>query len=281
MAGNKGRSPRSPAGYDRLLAVIRPLETGLVAFSGGVDSLLVLRAAVDALGSDAVMAVTLRAPYTPGHEVVTATRVAKDMGVRHEVLEIPLPQAIRANPPDRCYVCKRLLCGRLLDRASVEGFGHVLDGTNTDDLGDHRPGLRAIRELGIKSPLLLAELAKDDVRWLSRELGLPGWDRPAGACLLTRIPHGTVVTEAELDRIGAGEDFLRQIGFPEARLRSHGELARIEVTPDRVAALVAANATHDVDGVLKGLGYAHVTVDLAGYRMGSLNDKPSCEASAS
>lgn len=267
--------------YERLLAVIRPLETGLVAFSGGVDSLLTLRAALDALSPDAVMAVTLRTPYTPAHEVEAATQAARDLGVRHEVLDIPFPEALRDNPPERCYACKRLLFGRLLDRAAAEGFGHVFDGTNADDPGDHRPGLRALSELGIESPLLAAGLTKADVRRLSRELGLPGWDRPAGACLLTRIPHGTAVTDAALSRIAAGETFLRGIGFPEARLRSHGDVARIEVAPDHIAALVAANAAHDVDGVLKALGYRHVAVDLAGYRMGSLNTNTQPDAKTS
>jgi len=277
MAGPK----RTPEAYDRLLAAIRPLETGLVAFSGGVDSLLVLRAALDALGPDAVMAATLRAPYTPEHEVETARRAARDMNVRHDVLAVPFPEVLRDNPPERCYLCKRELFGRLADRAASEGFGHVLDGTNADDLGDHRPGMRAVTELGVKSPLLAAGLAKADVRRLSRELELPGWDRPAGACLLTRLPHGTAVTDAALSRIAAGEEILRRIGFPEARLRSHGELARIEVARERIAALVAADAAQDIRGALAALGFRHVTVDLAGYRRGSLNAPPKPDATAS
>ncbi|UJX39478.1 ATP-dependent sacrificial sulfur transferase LarE [Desulfovibrio sp. JY] len=261
--------------YDQLLAVMRPYGTALVAFSGGVDSLLVLRAALDALSPEAVLAVTLRTPYTPPHDVAAASQAARDMGVGHEILDIPFPEALRDNPPDRCYTCKRLLFGHLVDRAAASGLGSVFDGTNADDLGDHRPGLRAVCELGIISPLLAAGLAKADIRRLSQELGLPGWDRPAGACLLTRIPHGVTVTEAELARIAGGEEFLRSIGFPEARLRSHGELARIEVAPDHVAALVAASAAHDVDGTFKHLGYRYVTVDLSGYRMGSLNAQPN------
>lgn len=267
--------------YDRLLAVMRPYGTALVAFSGGVDSLLVLRAALDALSPEAVLAVTLRTPYTPPHDVAAASQAARDMGVGHEILDIPFPEALRDNPPDRCYTCKRLLFGRLVEKAAASGLGNVFDGTNADDLGDHRPGLRAVRELGIISPLLAAGLAKADIRRLSRELELPGWDRPAGACLLTRIPHGMTVTEAELARIAAGEAFLREIGFPEARLRSHGDVARIEVAQNHIAALVAANAAHDVDGTLKRLGYSHVAVDLSGYRMGSLNTQQDQDAQTS
>lgn len=243
-----------------------------MAFSGGVDSTLLLAAALEALSPENVLAVTLHAPYTPRFEVREAGKAARTMGARHEVIEIPFPEAIRDNPPDRCYRCKRLLFGRLLERGAADGLVCVLDGTNVDDLGDHRPGLQAVRELGVLSPLLAIGLTKADVRRLSRDVGLPTWDKPAGACLLTRLPHGESVTAAALRRIEAGEDFLREIGFAGARLRSHGELARIEVAPERIAALVAADREHGIDATLKKLGYRHVTVDLAGYRMGSFND---------
>lgn len=258
-------------GYDDLLARIRPLGSALVAFSGGVDSLLVARAALDALGREAVLAVTLCAPYTPSQDRIAARQAAAAMGLRHEELDVPFPEILRHNPPERCYLCKRLLFGQLVSLATREGLACVLDGSNADDLGDHRPGMRAVGELGIRSPLLAAGLTKADVRRLSRERDVPGWDRPAGACLLTRLPHGTVVAGEVLARIDAGEAFLRELGFPEARLRSHGDVARIEVAREHIAALVGDAVARRVDETLKGLGYAHVAVDLAGYSRGSLN----------
>ena len=254
------------AGYAALCDAIRPLTGGVVAFSGGVDSSLVLRAALDTLPRERVLAVTLAAPYTPDVEVRAAEDLAQRLGARHETVPVAFPEFLRDNPPDRCYRCKRLLFGLLLDKAARTGLVHLLDGTNADDLGAYRPGLRAVRELGVASPLAEAGLTKALVRALAREHGLPNWDAPAGACLLTRLPHGTRVEEAVLRRIEAGETILREAGFPGARLRSHGELARIEVAPRSIAALVAAAGERNLAAALKDLGYRHVTVDLAGYR---------------
>ncbi|MGD9609856.1 MAG: ATP-dependent sacrificial sulfur transferase LarE [Desulfovibrionaceae bacterium] len=257
------------AGYAALCDAIRPLRDCVVAFSGGVDSSLVLRATLDCLPRERVLAVTLAAPYTPEVEVRAAKDLAQRLGAPHEIVPVAFPEFLRDNPPDRCYRCKRLLFGLLLDKAARTGLPHLLDGTNADDLGASRPGLRAVRELGVASPLAMAGLTKPLVRALAREHGLPNWDAPAGACLLTRLPHGEQVEEMVLRRIEAGETVLREAGFPGARLRNHGELARIEVAPERIAALVATADERNLDAALKDLGYRHVTVDLAGYRTAS------------
>ncbi|EPR39864.1 Conserved hypothetical protein CHP00268 [Desulfovibrio sp. X2] len=266
-------SPETEAGYARLLERLRAEGRVLVAFSGGVDSTFLLHAACVAAGtSGRVLAVTLATPYIARAEIAEARAAAAALRVEHRVLELPFPEELRANPAERCYLCKRRLFSLLLEMASAEAVGRVLDGTNADDLGDHRPGLKALRELAIESPLLDAGLGKAEIRALSRAFGLSTWDKPAAACLLSRIPHGTRVAEEELRRIEAAEEFLKDSGFAAVRVRSHGDVARIEVPAGQVAALAAAAARLGVDARLKALGYAHVALDLAGYRMGSLNE---------
>jgi len=264
--------------YGVLLRELRGMGCAAVAFSGGVDSSFLLHAAREALGGG-VLAVTFAAPYSPRAEIAGARDMAISLGVNHHVVETPVPEAVRENPPDRCYLCKRALFGRLRALAAEQGIEHVLDGTNLDDLDDYRPGLRAVRELGVRSPLLDARLTKRDIRDLSREFGLPTWDLPAGACLLTRLPHGTFVDEGELERIDRGEHFLKSIGFRQVRLRSHGSLARIELPPESIGACLDPEVRGGIDAELKSLGYAHVAVDLGGYRMGGMN-LPSEETEA-
>lgn len=254
-----------------LLRSLSAMGRAAVAFSGGVDSTLLLHAAHRALPRG-VLAVTFSTPYMAETEIREAREAAQALGAAHRVVPVAFPEALRDNPAERCYLCKRQLFGLLLDLARHEGIDAVLDGTNLDDMGEHRPGLRALRELGVQSPLRDAGLTKRDVRDLSREYGLPTWDKPAAACLLTRIPHGTRIGEAELRRIDAGEAFLKACGFPAVRLRSHGDLARIEVPRERVAELLDADRRHGLDAHLKALGYRHVCVDLAGYRTGSLGN---------
>lgn len=238
----------------------------LAAFSGGVDSTYLLYAAREALGPQGVLAVTLDTPYVARAEIDAASGLARDMGLRHHLISLPFPEALRQNPPDRCYLCKQMLCRRLCDMAASGGLGHVVDGSNLDDLGEHRPGFAALREYGVTSPLLTAGLTKADIRTLSREKGLPTWDKPAMACLLTRLPHDAPVDEADLARIEQGEQALQELGFAGARLRLHGDVARIEVPLPRIAELAAASAAHDLPGRLRAMGFRHVTADLAGRR---------------
>jgi uncharacterized protein len=261
--------------YARLLDALRGMERVLVAFSGGVDSAFLLHAALEALSEKAsphgVLAVTFSTPYTPREEVKEAIATAQQFGARHHIVELPLADALRTNPPERCYLCKKLLFSRLMEMARNAGIEHVLDGGNVDDLGDYRPGRRAVEELGVESPLLDADMSKQDIRDISRECGLAIWNSPAGACLLTRLPHGVDVNESELAQIDEGERFLRSLGFPAVRLRIHGDVARIETPRDSLRALLKADEEHGVAIRLKKLGYRHDTLDLEGYRMGSFN----------
>ena len=259
------------AAFGRLLAEIRRHDRVVVAFSGGVDSTLLLDACLQALGPDRVLAATLAAPYVPRAEIHEARRLAADLGARHEVVDLPRPEALRDRPQVRCYVCKRHLLGRLQALGGVRGFTRIVEGSNADDLGDHRPGMRAVRELGVRSPLLQAGLDKAAVRQLSRRRGLDTWDKPAQACLMTRFPHGTDVTMARLRRLEAAEAVLHDLGFSDVRVREHGDLARIEVPAGRIPDLVRIGLERGLEAALRGLGYARGTVDLAGYRKGSFN----------
>lgn len=254
--------------HTRLVDYLRTLGPSAVAFSGGVDSSLLVALAHEAYGEEA-LALTVAAPQMARWEIEEARQLARSLGVRHRVVDLPLLPAIRDNPPERCYLCKRALFRELRDLAAMAGLAGLLDGTNRDDLGDHRPGLRALRELGISSPLAACGLTKADVRALSRRLGLPTWDKPAYACLLTRLPHGTAVTEEALRRIETGERLLIELGYPGVRVRTHGDLARIEIDPAEHPRLLGEAGA--IASRLQHLGYRHVTLDLLGYRSGSMN----------
>jgi uncharacterized protein len=247
-----------------------------VACSGGLDSSLLLAAARAAIG-ERVLALTVATPYMVAREVAEAKALTARLGARHRVLERPLPAEIAHNPPDRCYRCKGTLFAELRAIAAAEGCAWLCDGTNRDDLDDYRPGLRALRELGVRSPLLEAGLGKADIRRYARALDLPVWNRPASACLLTRLPHDVEVRPELLRRLEAAESALLALGFGTVRVRCHGDLARIEVDRAEQARLLDESVVGEVVAVLTGCGFQYVTLDLQGYRMGSFNAPPAVE----
>ena len=264
------KAARGP--LDRLERRIRRMGRIAIAFSGGVDSSFLLTTAAHTLGTANVLALTARAPYIPAWEIAEARAFAHALGVRHIVLSLPMPPSIKGNPPDRCYRCKKIVFRALIKRARTEGFNVIADGTNADDARDYRPGMRALAELGVRSPLCESGVTKAAVRALSRHLGLATWDKPAYACLLSRIPYRTPIRPRDLRMIEQAERLLMGLGFRQVRVRHHGPLARVEVEPARVGRLLDPMLAATVVRSLKSVGYAYVALDLEGYRTGSLNE---------
>ncbi len=258
--------------YTELLSYLQQLGRVVVAFSGGVDSTFLLRAAKEALGEENVKAITIATPYIPRWELEEAKVFATEMGVAFERMEFPLPEAIKNNPENRCYLCKKAVFTTLKAAALAGGFSHVVDGTNLDDLGDYRPGLRALAELEIKSPLRDCCLTKADIRQLSQQLRLPTWDKPSYACLLTRIPYGQELKAEDFIKIEQAERYLMQLGFRAVRVRLHGTLARIEVPASQRRELFDEQLLTQISSQLKAFGFRYVTLDLEGYRTGSFNE---------
>jgi uncharacterized protein len=264
---------------DDKLAHLRELLDALgrvaVAYSGGVDSTYLLSAASDTLGTENVLAVTVASELIPAYEIAEAGETASLLGVEHLVLPLQalVVPGIAANPADRCYHCKRAVLQAIGDAAAARGFSHIVHGANRDDWGDHRPGARAAAELGARAPLDEVGLTKQEIRELSRRRGLPTWDRPAQACLASRVPYDTPLTTETLQRVQAAEDYLRtRFGLRALRVRDHFPVARIEVPENVWPALLADGARSDLVTELRRLGYVYVALDLAGLRSGSMND---------
>ena len=261
------------AKLEHLRTALREIGSAVVAFSSGVDSTFLLRVAHEELG-ERVVAATIRSHTFPKRELDEAAAFCRAEGVRHEIIdseELDIP-GFAENPPDRCYHCKRELFSKLLAFAHENGLAAVLEGSNLDDDGDYRPGRRAIRELGIVSPLHEAGLTKAEIRALSREMGLPTSGKPSFACLASRFPYGERITAAALERVEKAELWLldADLGLTQLRVRSHGNLARIEVPPDAIPRLAAR--AKEIATAFKELGFAYVTLDLRGYRTGSMNE---------
>ena len=257
--------------YDRLIKFIGGVRSAAVAFSGGVDSSFLCYAAVKALGGGA-MAVTIVSPMLPRTEIDCAKRMAAFTGIKHVLVsEDHIDEEVAANPRDRCYYCKKIEFAKIIETAREYGAEVVFDGSNMDDLNDYRPGLRALAELRVCSPLREAGLNKAEIRELSKRFGLPTWDKPAFACLASRIPYGERIDRQKLSRVEKAEALLRAEGFVQFRVRSHGDIARIEVAPEERRRFFDEEALDRIAAGIKGLGFLYAALEMEGYAMGSLN----------
>lgn len=260
--------------YNILKEYLTELESVAVAFSGGVDSAFLLKVAVDVLGKDKVIAVTAVSSLFPEREQREAEEFCNKYGIkqikfRHNEFEI---KDFKDNPPNRCYLCKRRLFEQIISIAEKNNIKHVVDGSNMDDNGDYRPGMMAVSELGIGSPLREAGLYKEEIRSLSKEMGLSTWDKPSFACLSSRFPYGESITEEKLAMVEQAEQLLFDKGFRQARVRIHDRMARIEVLPQELGRLIEGDIREEIVSALKSYGFAYISMDLEGYRTGSMNE---------
>jgi uncharacterized protein len=265
--------------WKHLKALLHEMKPAVLAYSGGVDSSLLLRAASEVMGSGLIAATAVSETY-PAGELQSAKDFVRSLGVTHRILrtEELASEDYCQNSPDRCYYCKKELFVKLRKLADTEGISFILEGSNTDDLSDHRPGRKAAGEHAVRSPLVEAGLSKSDVRELARGLELPVWDKPSLACLSSRIPYGTRITPAILKAVQAAEDHLRTHGFRQVRVRHHGDMARIEVDRSDFEKLLSSGVAERITAALKEIGYTYVCLDLAGYRTGSMNEGMKREA---
>ncbi len=259
--------------YKELINALRPLKNAAVAFSGGVDSALLLKAAKDALGENVLALTAVSCAFTED-DISEAENFCRAEGIRHIMVkthELEI-KGFAQNPPERCYICKKAIFTDFREIADKEGFTEILEGSNLDDETDYRPGFKAISELGIKSPLRDARFTKDEIRNLSKKLGLRSWNKPSEACLYSRFVYGEEINIKKLEMIKSGEKFLKSLGFSQVRVRLHDNLARIEVLPDEIRRIMREEVRVMVYNEFKRIGFSYVSMDLAGYRTGSMNE---------
>ncbi len=256
--------------YQDLLEILRGLGKTAVAYSGGVDSTFLLAAAKEAPVAELV-ALTMKRPYIAQWELVEAEQFVEKLGITHRIVELPVDEEVRNNVVNRCYYCKSSTFGFFREELDRMGFDTLVDGTNADDTHEYRPGMRATREQKVRSPLQEAGLTKSEIRELSRGMGLPDWDKPANTCLVTRIPYNTRVSDEDLRQIEHAEYFMMKQGFRQVRVRKHDDLARIEVDPEMVPRLLEPETAARITAHLKELGFRYVSVDMGGYKTGSMD----------
>lgn len=256
----------------KLDSILRNLRSFVIGFSGGLDSSFLIHRANRFENLD-FKAVTIKTKYIPEREIKEAVNFTSEHGISHRIIEIPFPREIRHNPSERCYLCKRILFDRIIDFARENNYEYILDGTNADDFNLYRPGLKALKEMQVRSPLAEAGLSRPEIREHAREAGLSVWEKPAMSCLLTRIPYDTRISEDILVMVEKAEDFLFEKGFPGTRVRIHGDIARIECIPGYLEKLVRDPDRKSIISYLKEIGFRYVSLDLEGYRTGSM-DQP-------
>jgi len=256
----------------KLKSILSDSGSAVIACSGGTDSIFLLYTA-SKIKKLRLMAVSVKSPYMHSEEIAEAEKFCSDRLINHRVVEMAFPEGIRNNPENRCYLCKREILALILLIAEEGKYINVFDGTNADDINDYRPGLKALKEAGVRSPLLEAGLTKAEIRELSREEGLNTWDKPANACLLTRFPHNTVIESGELRKVEKAEKFIESIGLNGSRVRVQGDLTRIECREGQIETAVTDDNRERIINYFKSLGYKYITIDLEGYITGRMNLK--------